>query len=109
MKCRAQTHLPRGLRFPVPLDKGNEGSGDEIEKSCAVGMRNAKIGNHLNLRLIRISEKPNLMSHAVLRVVSYDLRGFIQAKALKLVLLLIVHSTLHCRHHCFFCDVFRFS
>ena len=30
------THLtavevPRGLRFPVPLDKGNEGSGDEIE------------------------------------------------------------------------------
>ena len=30
MKCRAQTHLPRGLRFPVPLDKGNEGSGDEI-------------------------------------------------------------------------------
>ena len=30
MKCRVQTHLPRGLRFPVPLDKGNEGSGDEI-------------------------------------------------------------------------------
>ena len=30
MKYRAQTHLPRGHRFPVPLDKGNEGSGDEI-------------------------------------------------------------------------------
>ena len=30
MKCQAQTHRPRGLRFPVPLDKGNEGSGDEI-------------------------------------------------------------------------------
>ena len=33
MKCRVQTHLPRGLRFPVPLDKGNEGSGDEIGPS----------------------------------------------------------------------------
>ena len=30
MKSQAQTDLPRGLRFPVPLDKGNEGSGDEI-------------------------------------------------------------------------------
>ena len=30
LKCRAQTHLPRGLRFPVPQDKGNDGSGDEI-------------------------------------------------------------------------------
>ena len=30
MKCRAQTVFPRGLRFPVPLDKGNGGSGDEI-------------------------------------------------------------------------------
>ena len=28
MKWRAQTEFPRG--FPVPLDKGNEGSGDEI-------------------------------------------------------------------------------
>ena len=28
--------------------------------------------------------------------------GFIQAKALKLPLLLIVHPALHCRHHCFF-------
>ena len=35
--------------------------------------------------------------------------GFIQAEAVKLVLLLIVHPTLHCRHHCFFSDVFRFS
>ena len=35
MKCRVQTHLPRGLRFPVPLDKGNEGSGDEIASDSA--------------------------------------------------------------------------
>ena len=25
-----KTDFPRVLRFPVPLDKGNEGSGDEI-------------------------------------------------------------------------------
>ena len=31
MKCRAETQNPRGLRFPVPLDKGNEGSGNEID------------------------------------------------------------------------------
>ena len=30
MKCRAETQYHRGLRFPVPLDKGNEGSGNEI-------------------------------------------------------------------------------
>ena len=24
--------FPRAVRFPGPLDKGNEGSGDEIEK-----------------------------------------------------------------------------
>ena len=30
MKSRAQTDLPRVLRFPVPLDKGNGGSGNEI-------------------------------------------------------------------------------
>ena len=30
MKCQAETQYPRGLRFPVPLDKGNEGSGNEI-------------------------------------------------------------------------------
>ena len=33
MKCRAQTHFPRGLRFPVPLYKGNGGSGNEIGAS----------------------------------------------------------------------------
>ena len=33
MKCRAQTHFPKGLRFPVPLDKGNGGSGDEIART----------------------------------------------------------------------------
>ena len=27
----SETLHPRGLRFPVPLDKGNEGSGNEIE------------------------------------------------------------------------------
>ena len=32
MKCRAETQYPRGLRFPVPLDKGNEGSGNEIDE-----------------------------------------------------------------------------
>ena len=32
MKCRAETQYLRGLRFPVPLDKGNEGSGNEIGK-----------------------------------------------------------------------------
>ena len=32
MKCRAETQYPRGLRFPVPLDKGNEGSGNEIAR-----------------------------------------------------------------------------
>ena len=30
------------------------------------------------------------------------LRGFIQVKALNLVPPLIVHPSLHCRHHCFF-------
>ena len=30
MKCQAETHYPRGHRFPVPQDKGNVGSGDEI-------------------------------------------------------------------------------
>ena len=32
----SKTHLPRGLRFPVPLDKGNEGSGDEIVADMAL-------------------------------------------------------------------------
>ena len=35
MKCRAETQYPRGLRFPVPLDKGNEGSGNEIAQECS--------------------------------------------------------------------------
>ena len=30
MKCRAETDYPRVSRFPVPQDKGNVGSGDEI-------------------------------------------------------------------------------
>ena len=32
MKCRAETDYPRVSRFPVPQDKGNVGSGDEIAK-----------------------------------------------------------------------------
>ena len=32
LRFRAQTLLPRGLRFPVPLDKGNGGSGDVIAR-----------------------------------------------------------------------------
>ena len=46
MKCRAQTHLPRGLRFPVPLDKGNEGSGDEIaRRRRAISLSMLKVPN----------------------------------------------------------------
>jgi len=30
MKCPAERLYPRGLCFSVPLDKGNEGSGNEI-------------------------------------------------------------------------------
>ena len=40
MKCRAQTEFPRGLRFPVPLDKGNGGSGDEIVKDHKENFQN---------------------------------------------------------------------
>ena len=55
MKCRAQTHLPRGLRFPVPLDKGNEGSGDEIENravvvACEEGSFRRRIRKALEIR-----------------------------------------------------------
>ena len=32
MKCRGQTLFHNALRFGVPLDKGNGGSGDEIAK-----------------------------------------------------------------------------
>ena len=32
-----KTDFPRVLRFPVPLDKGNEGSGDEIVTNRRLG------------------------------------------------------------------------
>ena len=32
-----KTDFPRVLRFPVPLDKGNEGSGDEIAVTGVLG------------------------------------------------------------------------
>ena len=38
-----KTDLPRVLRFPVPLDKGNEGSGDKIgQESEGSGVENVR-------------------------------------------------------------------
>ena len=31
MKYQAETHYLKGLRFPIPQDKGNVGSEDEID------------------------------------------------------------------------------
>ena len=40
-----ETLHPRGLRFPVPLDKGNEGSGNEIASR-------SKIQHFVQLRML---------------------------------------------------------
>ena len=67
MKCRAQTHLPRALRFPVPLDKGNEGSGDEIASSSSRRRRSSFTSSwtSLNLKSYNWLKRTNLLSFVI--------------------------------------------
>ena len=64
MKFSAQMLYPRGLRFPVPLDKGNEGSGNEI--GTLLNTSRARHAQSLIQQcFLTVASKPTLLPYIV--------------------------------------------
>ena len=60
-----KTDFPRVLRFPVPLDKGNEGSRDEIGEPFTLGSETAQCGLEI---IFKLPKKHNVSKFFLIRI-----------------------------------------